>query len=63
MTQFTSVTALEPYLPPAIVQDAAFRLTIFNQPQGCVTVLVVSLAVLVVAAIIGALVFNRKQVA
>ncbi|MDR1016203.1 MAG: ABC transporter permease [Coriobacteriales bacterium] len=63
MTQFIAIPGVTPYLPPAAIQNAAFRLTIFGEAGPSLVVLVVSLVILVVAALVGALIFKRKQVA
>ncbi|MDR3053690.1 MAG: ABC transporter permease [Coriobacteriales bacterium] len=51
------------FLPPAIVQQAAFDLTLFGNPERCVAVLLVSLLLTAVATVVGAALFNKKEVA
>ena len=51
------------YLPPSIIQQAAFDITLFGSTSRGVAVLLVSAALVVVSTIIGAAIFNKKDVA
>lgn len=48
-------------LPPYIVQQAAFSLTLYNEPSGALTVIAVSLGLCAVFVALGSLVFAKKK--
>ncbi len=48
-------------MPPWIVQNAAFDLTVFGRSEKCVEVIIVSAVVLVAATAVGAALFKRKE--
>jgi ABC-2 type transport system permease protein len=58
-----SIPGFSDYLPPAIIQQAAFDLTLFGQDGRCLTVLTISIAIILVATALGAALFNRKELA
>lgn len=48
-------------LPPYIVQQAAFRLTLYGESDSALAVIAVCLAVTVAVSLIGAAIFRRKK--
>ena len=58
-----SIPGVSEYLPPSLIQSAAFDLTLFGKTSSSLAVLLVSLVIVVAAAIVGSLLFNRKEVA
>jgi ABC-2 type transport system permease protein len=57
-----SIPGFSEFLPPRLIQNAAFDLTLFGKGAGAVEVMLVSLVVIVIASIVGSLLFNRKKV-
>jgi ABC-2 type transport system permease protein len=57
-----NVKGVSEYLPMKLMQNAAFDLTMFGRAGGCLVVLMVCAIVLVLATVIGAIMFNRKAV-
>jgi len=51
------------YLPPSIIQQAAFDITLFGDTSRGMAVLLVSAALVVLSTVIGAALFNKKDVA
>jgi ABC-2 type transport system permease protein len=49
------------FMPPAIIQQASFDLTLFGQPDRSIVVLLVSIAILVLSTVVGTALFNRKE--
>ena len=58
-----SIPGVSEHLPPTIIQQAAFDLTLFGETSRCVTVLLVSVVVIIVATAIGSVIFNKREVA
>lgn len=50
------------YLPPYLIQQAAFDLTLFSNGEKAAAVTLVSLAVFAATAVLGAVLYNRKKV-
>lgn len=48
-------------LPPYLIQQAAFKLTLYNESASALTVIAAALGVSVVLAALGAVVFSRKK--
>jgi ABC-2 type transport system permease protein len=57
------IPGVSDYLPPALIQSAAFDLTLFGHADKSVVVLVVSVVLIIAATIVGTILFNRKAVA
>jgi ABC-2 type transport system permease protein len=55
------VPGIGDYMPASIVQNAAFDLTIFGNMGPSLVVLAVSLCIVAVATIVGAALFNRRE--
>lgn len=55
------IEGLSDKLPPYIVQQAAFRLTLYGENNGALAVIAVSLAVTVAVSLIGAAIFRVKK--
>ena len=51
------------YLPPYLIQQAAFELTLFGNRTAAAQVIAVSSVILAVFTILGAVKFNRKEAA
>lgn len=48
-------------LPPYLIQQAAFDLTLFGDGRGAIIVTVISLALFIILTVIGAIVFSKKK--
>jgi ABC-2 type transport system permease protein len=57
------VEGLTPLMPPWLIQNAAFDLTLFGRTGQMTVVLVVSLALIAASTLVGNLIFRRKEVA
>lgn len=55
------IPGVSEYLPPSLIQQAAFDLTLFGQADKTIVVSLVSIAILVIATVLGVLLFNRKE--
>jgi hypothetical protein len=47
-------------LPPRLVQDAAFELTIFGHYEKCLNAIIAGVIVLAISSVLGAIIFSRK---
>jgi ABC-2 type transport system permease protein len=56
------VPGLSELMPPRIIQNAAFELTLFGHTQPALNVLFVSLGLIALATVVGSALFNRRQV-
>ena len=56
------IEGVSQYLPPSIIQDAAFDLTVFGRDDKLLMVMGVCIVVSIVAAIIGAFMLNQKRI-
>ncbi|MDR0936095.1 MAG: ABC transporter permease [Oscillospiraceae bacterium] len=54
------ITGFSDILPPRLVQNAAFELTIFGRYEKCVSAIIVSAFVLALSSVLGAIIFSRK---
>jgi ABC-2 type transport system permease protein len=59
---FSQSVLLSEWMPPYLIQTAAFDLTVFGRPGKALAVMGVSLIVLLVSTAVGAVLFNRKAV-
>jgi ABC-2 type transport system permease protein len=59
--QGMTIPGFSGYLPPAMIQNAAYALTVFGHPQGCVEALFVGLGIAIVGVLVGAAMFNRRK--
>ncbi|MDR2108659.1 MAG: ABC transporter permease [Coriobacteriales bacterium] len=57
------VPGLTELMPPRIIQNAAFELTLFGHTQPALNVLLVSLGLITLSAVVGSALFRRKEVA
>jgi hypothetical protein len=57
-----TIAGVSEYLPPTIIQQAAFDLTLFGQTSRAISVLLVSLVLIVISTVIGSVLFNKKEV-
>jgi ABC-2 type transport system permease protein len=57
------VPGLTEFMPPYLIQTAAFDLTLFGHTGRAAVALAVSSALIVLSTLVGSLVFNRKDVA
>ncbi|HPU63157.1 MAG TPA: hypothetical protein PK304_03295 [Mobilitalea sp.] len=55
------IDGLSQYLPMYQVQEAAFDLTIFGRHQKANTIIIVCLIISLIALVVGALGFSRKE--
>lgn len=55
------IEGLSDKLPPYIVQQAAFRLTLYGENDGALAVIAVCLAVTAAVSLIGAAIFRVKN--
>jgi ABC-2 type transport system permease protein len=60
-TKEIHIEGVSNFMPPWIIQNAAFDLTVFGRGGKCVEVIIVSAAVLIAATCIGAALFKRKE--
>jgi ABC-2 type transport system permease protein len=56
------IKGITEYLPPFMIQNAAFELTVFGSGEKCVLVLAICSLILIISTAIGAVLFNRKGV-
>jgi ABC-2 type transport system permease protein len=55
-----SIPGFTDYSPPYLLQAAAFDLTVFGREGKCLIAVAVSAAILIIATLVGAKLFNRK---
>jgi ABC-2 type transport system permease protein len=55
------ITGFSEYLPTSMISKAAFDLTVFGRPEQMLIVTAVSVAIVVISAIIGSLLFRKKE--
>jgi ABC-2 type transport system permease protein len=55
------IEGVTPYTPTWLVQNAAFDLTVFGEPEKCFVVMAVSATMALIATAIGSLLFKRGQ--
>jgi ABC-2 type transport system permease protein len=55
-----SIPGFTEHLPPNLLQTAAFDLTVFGREGKCLIAVAVSAAILIIATLVGAKLFNRK---
>jgi ABC-2 type transport system permease protein len=57
-----NIPSVSPFLPPSLIQQAAFDLTLFGETTRSLWVLAVSAVLIVIAALIGSALFRKKEV-
>jgi len=57
------IPGVSDYLPPTIIQQAAFDITLFGSTSRGISVLLVSVALVLISTVIGAALFSKKDVA
>jgi ABC-2 type transport system permease protein len=55
------ITGFSEYLPTSMIREAAFDLTVFGRPEQMLIVTAISAAIIVISAIIGSLLFKKKE--